>query len=257
MILRWLSRRCVRDNWHADHDAHPSAAPVASFLPWCRFQSVPKRLACAWSQDTGRETSSSARCTSRQSAHWSSASRYTMLVHLAHDHQAETVRDGLISVVKDLPQNLRHTLTWDQGAEMSEHAASAMATDMKVFFCDPASATRQQRKHQRPIASILPQRHRPVAALARPTSKRGARAQRSTSKVIELGESRRAPVCSTGDQLIGSCRNDRWNPSWFGRGLPVRHSRRLLGPVPRLRVSQPHAGRSRRRRFEDGNRATR
>src|ERR1035437_4280503 len=83
MILRWLSRRCVRDNWHADHDAHPSAAPVASFLPWCRFQSVPKRLACAWSQDTGRETSSSARCTSRQSAHWSSASRYTMLVHLA------------------------------------------------------------------------------------------------------------------------------------------------------------------------------
>src|SRR5665213_964604 len=67
------------------------------------------------------------------------ATRYTMLVHLAHDHQAETVRDGLISVVKDLPLNLRHTLTWDQGTEMSEHAAFTMATDMKVFFCDPAS----------------------------------------------------------------------------------------------------------------------
>jgi len=67
------------------------------------------------------------------------ATRYTMLVHLAHDHNAETVRDGLISIVKDLPQNLRNTLTWDQGAEMSEHAAFTMATDMKVYFCDPAS----------------------------------------------------------------------------------------------------------------------
>ncbi len=67
------------------------------------------------------------------------ATRYTMLVHLANDHNAETVRDGLIRVVKDLPKSLRNTLTWDQGAEMSEHAAFTMATDMKVYFCDPAS----------------------------------------------------------------------------------------------------------------------
>jgi len=65
--------------------------------------------------------------------------RYTMLAHLERDHNAETVRDGLINVVKGLPQSLRHTLTWDQGAEMSEHAAFTMATDMKVYFCDPAS----------------------------------------------------------------------------------------------------------------------
>jgi IS30 family transposase len=65
--------------------------------------------------------------------------RYTMLVHLPHDHNAETVRDGLISVMQRLPQNLRNTLTWDQGAEMSEHRAFTVATDMKVFFCDPAS----------------------------------------------------------------------------------------------------------------------
>ena len=34
---------------------------------------------------------------------------------------------------------LRQTLAWDQGAEMAEHATFAVATDMKVFFCDPAS----------------------------------------------------------------------------------------------------------------------
>jgi IS30 family transposase/transposase-like protein len=67
------------------------------------------------------------------------ATRYTMLAHLERDHNADTVRDGLINVVKGLPQSLRHTLTWDQGAEMSEHAAFTMATDMKVYFCDPAS----------------------------------------------------------------------------------------------------------------------
>jgi IS30 family transposase len=65
--------------------------------------------------------------------------RYTMLAHLDRDHNADTVRDGLISVVKGLPKSLRHTLTWDQGAEMSQHASFSMATDMKVYFCDPAS----------------------------------------------------------------------------------------------------------------------
>ena len=65
--------------------------------------------------------------------------RYTILAHLQHDHNANTVRDGLINALKGMPKNLRHTLTWDQGAEMSEHASFTMATDMKVYFCDPAS----------------------------------------------------------------------------------------------------------------------
>jgi IS30 family transposase len=65
--------------------------------------------------------------------------RFVLLVHLEHDHTAETVRDGLIKVVSDLPVALRRSLTWDQGAEMSAHAAFRTATDMDVFFCDPAS----------------------------------------------------------------------------------------------------------------------
>jgi IS30 family transposase len=31
------------------------------------------------------------------------------------------------------------SLTWDQGAEMAGHSEFSLATDMPVFFCDPAS----------------------------------------------------------------------------------------------------------------------
>jgi IS30 family transposase len=67
------------------------------------------------------------------------ASRYVMLVHLPAERTAEAVRDGLISSLGELPQALRRSLTWDQGAEMSEHHAVRMATDMHVYFCDPGA----------------------------------------------------------------------------------------------------------------------
>jgi IS30 family transposase len=65
--------------------------------------------------------------------------RYVMLVHLPGDHTAETVRDGLIKTMATLPAHLRGSLTWDQGAEMAGHKSFTLATDMQVYFCDPAS----------------------------------------------------------------------------------------------------------------------
>ncbi|HET8878190.1 MAG TPA: IS30 family transposase [Arthrobacter sp.] len=65
--------------------------------------------------------------------------RYVMLVHLPNDHTAETVRDGLIKTMATLPEHLKGSLTWDQGAEMAAHKSFTMATDMPVYFCDPAS----------------------------------------------------------------------------------------------------------------------
>lgn len=62
-----------------------------------------------------------------------------MLVHLAKDHTAEIVRDGLISTGRSLPRNLRNTLTWDQSAEMSDLPAFAIVTDMRGYLCDPAT----------------------------------------------------------------------------------------------------------------------
>jgi IS30 family transposase len=67
------------------------------------------------------------------------STRYTMLVHLPGSHDAETVRDGLIKTIQTLPEHLRGSLTWDQGAEMARHKQFTMATDMDVYFCDPAS----------------------------------------------------------------------------------------------------------------------
>ncbi|WTD55753.1 IS30 family transposase [Streptosporangium sp. NBC_01639] len=65
--------------------------------------------------------------------------RYTMLVHLPHGHDAEQVRDGLIQTMSTLPTHLRGSLTWDQGCEMARHKQFTMATDMAVYFCDPHS----------------------------------------------------------------------------------------------------------------------
>ena len=67
------------------------------------------------------------------------STRYTMLVHLPGSHDAETVRDALIATMSTLPAHLRGSLTWDQGCEMAGHKQFAMATDMAVYFCDPAS----------------------------------------------------------------------------------------------------------------------
>jgi len=66
--------------------------------------------------------------------------RYVMLGHLpTGNHTAETVRDVLVNLIGTLPQHLRGSLTWDQGAEMAAHKAFHVATGVPVYFCDPAS----------------------------------------------------------------------------------------------------------------------
>ncbi|MEX2549516.1 MAG: IS30 family transposase, partial [Nitriliruptoraceae bacterium] len=67
------------------------------------------------------------------------STRFVHLVHLEADHNADTVRDGLVATMKDMPAGLRRTLTWDQGAEMSEHETFRRATGIDVYFADPGS----------------------------------------------------------------------------------------------------------------------
>jgi IS30 family transposase len=63
-------------------------------------------------------------------------SRFVVLVKLP-EKRTEVVVDALIKAVRKLPVGLRRSLTWDRGSELTEHAKFTVATDVKVFFCDP------------------------------------------------------------------------------------------------------------------------
>ena len=82
--------------------------------------------------------------------------RFTMLLHLPRmaghgngerlkngpalaGHGAEAVRDAIAEVMATLPEELRRSLTWDQGAEMAQHAQLRIASDLAIYFCDPHS----------------------------------------------------------------------------------------------------------------------
>jgi IS30 family transposase len=82
--------------------------------------------------------------------------RFTMLLHLPRmtehgtaprvkngpalaGHGAEAVRDAIASTIATLPVQLRRSLTWDQGAEMAQHAKLSIDTGLAVYFCDPHS----------------------------------------------------------------------------------------------------------------------
>ena len=82
--------------------------------------------------------------------------RFTILLHLPRmpghygevrkkngpalaGHGAEAVREAVTRTITTLPEQLRRSLTWDQGAEMSQHAQLRIDTGVQVYFCDPHS----------------------------------------------------------------------------------------------------------------------
>ncbi len=82
--------------------------------------------------------------------------RFTLLLHLPrmtdHGHEArvkngpalaghgaEAVCDAITRTIITLPEQLRRSLTWDQGAEMAQHARLKIDAGIQVYFCDPHS----------------------------------------------------------------------------------------------------------------------
>lgn len=63
--------------------------------------------------------------------------RFVMLLHLPNGGGALHVRDVLIEQIRLLPEELRRSLTWDQGGEMAHHAQVTIDTGIDVYFCDP------------------------------------------------------------------------------------------------------------------------
>lgn len=66
------------------------------------------------------------------------SSRYVMLVKVP-SKDTQTVTRALARSIRRLPQELRRSLTWDRGTEMSAHKEFTVATDVQVYFCDPQS----------------------------------------------------------------------------------------------------------------------
>ena len=65
--------------------------------------------------------------------------RHTRLVMLVRvpSKDTRTVVNALIKQAHKLPRELYKSLTWDRGAEMADHQKFSLATDIKVYFCDP------------------------------------------------------------------------------------------------------------------------
>ena len=64
--------------------------------------------------------------------------RYVMLVRLKRK-DTKTVINALIKQAHKLPRELYKSLTWDRGSELADHTRFSLATDIKVYFCDPQS----------------------------------------------------------------------------------------------------------------------
>ena len=65
-------------------------------------------------------------------------SRYVMLARV-DGKDTQTVVNALIKHAQKLPHELYQSLTWDRGKEMADHQRFTLATDIKVYFCDPRS----------------------------------------------------------------------------------------------------------------------
>jgi IS30 family transposase len=64
---------------------------------------------------------------------------FVVLLHLREDRTAATLADAMSAKVPEIPENLRRSLTWDQGKEMALHTKITKATGLPIYFCDPHS----------------------------------------------------------------------------------------------------------------------
>jgi IS30 family transposase len=62
---------------------------------------------------------------------------FVLLLHLPDDHTASTVADAMSATIGRLPEQLRRSLTWDQGSEMALHTKITEETGLPIYFCDP------------------------------------------------------------------------------------------------------------------------
>ena len=134
LIQHLRSKRRIRRSRHSRESGHHSGQIVDAISIRERPAEIEDRaIPGHWEGDLlgGTNNSHIATLVERHS-------RFAMLVKVTSKDTA-TVVEALSRHVRKLPATLRRSLTWDRGLEMAQHKSFTVATDVKVYFCDPQS----------------------------------------------------------------------------------------------------------------------
>ncbi len=67
------------------------------------------------------------------------STRFTLLLHLPGRHDSDSVAEAMIREMRQLPEHLRRSITWDRGTELAAYERIQLELDAPVYFCDPHS----------------------------------------------------------------------------------------------------------------------
>jgi len=67
------------------------------------------------------------------------STRFTILLHLADGHDADSVAQAMIREMSTLPEHLRRSITWDRGSELADYQRIQVELGTTLYFCDPHS----------------------------------------------------------------------------------------------------------------------
>jgi IS30 family transposase len=134
LIGHLRSKRCIRRSQHASKKGHEKGQIVEAISIRERPAEIEDRaIPGHWEGDliSGTNNSHIVTLVERHS-------RFTTLIKVP-SKETTVVVDALSRYIRNLPASLRRSLTWDRGHEMAQHKTFSVATDVKVYFCDPQS----------------------------------------------------------------------------------------------------------------------
>jgi IS30 family transposase len=67
------------------------------------------------------------------------STRFAILLHLPAGHGSQAVATAMIEAMRELPDHLRRSITWDRGSELAKWRQIHLELDAPVYFCDPHS----------------------------------------------------------------------------------------------------------------------